>query len=211
MKKNFYSAMAVTVLLVTVGMITGCIDSYVDGVKVNGEYNFLAPSQTIEAPREPEVRWVDDAISELDHSSDVYPSAVKPTKEDWVYVDEDYKIGASDILDLSIEDLRLEGMDTLLRRQVSDSGYLDLPQLDDRIKAEDLTQMELVDAVKKAYDKAGILRDPTVSVTILERRQQTFSVLGAALRPGTYNLVRRDMRLLDALALAGGISQSNID
>jgi polysaccharide biosynthesis/export protein len=210
-KKTIFAMGMVACLLVAGTMMTGCKELKYQGQTITGEDSFLSPSHMIKAPREPELRWVDDHVTELDRSSDVYPGSVTPAKGDWQYVDEDYEIGASDILDANILDLYAEGMETPLRRQVSDSGYIDLPQLKSRIKAEGLTQMELVDAIKKAYSDAGILRDPTISVTILERRQQTFSVLGAAMRPGTYNLVRRNMRLLDALALSGGVSQSNIN
>ncbi|MDY6914239.1 MAG: SLBB domain-containing protein, partial [Planctomycetota bacterium] len=61
----------------------------------------------------------------------------------------------------------------------------------------------------QAYNP-DILRDPVVSITIAAQRQSTFSILGAVAQPGTYNIVRKDMRLLETLALAGGVTQTNI-
>jgi protein involved in polysaccharide export with SLBB domain len=72
-----------------------------------------------------------------------------------------------------------------------------------------LAAEEFKELIIDAYSPE-ILRDPTVSVTIAAQRQNTFSILGAVNRPGTYNVLRKDMRLLEALAMAGGISQSNI-
>ncbi|MCD4824681.1 MAG: SLBB domain-containing protein [Phycisphaerae bacterium] len=175
------------------------------------QYRFLQPDKPIAKPDQAEVSWIIDTMSDLDKSSDLFPNSVKPGPQDWIYGDVDYVIGATDVLDISVLDLYAEGLETLLRREVSDSGYIDLPQLKKRIKAEGQTQIQLTKSIEKTYQEHGILKEPVISVTIAARRQQMFSILGSVMRPGTYNLVRRDMRLLEALALAGGIAQSNID
>ena len=46
-------------------------------------------------------------------------------------------------------------------------------------------------------------------MTLTARRQNLFSVLGGVARPGAYEVVRKDMRLLEALAQAGGRTQVN--
>ena len=48
---------------------------------------------------------------------------------------------------------------------------------------------------------------PQVSVTVLQSRNRVFSALGLGTvsRPGTYNIIGSDFRVLDALALAGDI------
>jgi len=50
-----------------------------------------------------------------------------------------------------------------------------------------------------------VLQDPHVSVTIKEYRSHPINVLGAVVRPGTYQL-KHFMRLIDVLSLAGGFT-----
>jgi polysaccharide export outer membrane protein len=197
------------IILMGVVTLAGCEDA--ESFFKTGEFRFLSPEKVIARPADSQVSMIIDSMSELDKSSDVYPNAVRPGAADWEYFDTDYNIGPGDYLDISILDLYADGMETLLRREVSDSGYIDLPQLKERIKAEGMDQTQLTKAIEQAYQEVGILRDPVISVTILQRRQQTFCVLGSVVRPGTYNIVRRDMRLMEALALAGGIAQSSIE
>jgi len=197
----------VTVVLAAVwlGLLSGC-----DAPLVIGEYRFLQPDKPIAKPDQAQVNWIIQDMGELDKADEVYPNATKPGPQDWVYADEDYMIAPMDDLSISIMDLYAEGMETTLPRRVSDSGYIDLPQLDSRIFATGLTSMELTEAIKQAYSK-DILRDPQVSVTVVVRRQQTFSLLGAIGRPGAYPFPRKDMRLLDALAMASGVTQPDIE
>ncbi|MCP4379423.1 MAG: hypothetical protein GY794_25035, partial [bacterium] len=60
------------------------------------------------------------------------------------------------------------------------------------------------------YVSGSILKSPTVAVTVAARRQRVCSVLGAVTAPGTYQIDRNDMRLLNILAAARGITQQNI-
>ena len=92
-----------------------------------------------------------------------------------------------------------------MRREVTDAGNIDLPLLPERIKAQGRTQEQLKQAIMAAYKDHRVLNDPVVSVSVVFRRQNLFTVLGAVLRSGTYNIVRKDMRLLEALGLAGDV------
>jgi len=174
------------------------------------EYRFLQPDKAINKPDETNVSWIVDSMTELDKTEDMFPNAVRPGPQDWIYKDEDYRLAATDVVDISIFDLYAEGLETQLRRVVSDSGYIDMPLLKQRIKAEGFTAVELTEVLKEAYSP-NVLRDPQLSVIVAARRMQTFSILGAVQRSGTYNLTRPDMRLLDALALAGGIYRQDLE
>lgn len=189
-------------------LVAGC-QQVQDALKTD-RTRFLAPHKVVKAPQRPSVYPILPSLSEADPSIEVLPGATFPGPQDWTYSDEDYVIGPTDILDISVLDLFSDGLETVLRREVSASGYIDLPQLRSRIRAEGRTAEELKETVRQAYIDAEVLRDPTVSVTIAARRQNTFAILGAIARPGTYSIARADMRLLDALALAGDVSQTNI-
>lgn len=176
-----------------------------------GKGRFLSPDKPILQPDEAQVNWIIQSMGELDKTEELYPDATRPGPEDWMYVDSDYVIGPTDVLSISVQDLYYEGVETTLEREVSNSGFIDLPLLKDRIKAEGMTSMDLTGAIEQAYSPAVIKDTPIITVTVLVRRKQMFSVLGAVGRPGTYQLTRPDMRVLEALAICGGISQPNIE
>ena len=171
---------------------------------------FLSPDKVIAPVPGSPINPILSSIGPTDRSQEVLPNATFPREGDWSYTDEDYIIGPTDIVDISILDLFNEGFETVLRRQVSDSGYIDLPMLSDRVKADGYTKDELTQVIINKYNP-DILRNPTVSVTIAAQRQNTFSAIGAIARPGTYSILRKDMRLLEAMALAGGVTQVNIN
>ncbi len=175
-----------------------------------GKYRFLQPDKPIAKPDQAQVNWIIQNMGELDKSDEIYPNATKPGPQDWVYVDEDYIIAPMDDLSISIMDLYAEGMETTLPRKVSDSGYIDLPNIEKRVMAAGLTGQQLTEEIKRVYSE-NVLRNPQVSVAVVVRRQQTFSMLGAVNRPGAYPFPRTDLRMLDAIAMAGGIYQPDIE
>ena len=184
--------------------LTGC--ELLDGFKTDSS-RFLSPHQPIKAPDRPLISPIRSSVSVADETQDIIPAAVAPTAEDFMFTEVDYIIGPTDVLDITILDLYAPGGESVLRREVSDSGYIDLPLLPERVYADGLTQEELRLAIAQAYQQANILRQAQVTIAIAARRQNTFSVLGAVQRTGTYNILRRDMRLLEALALAGDVTQ----
>jgi protein involved in polysaccharide export with SLBB domain len=187
-------------------VIAGCDPN---GPFKTGKNRFFAPNHVVDAPEDVELNVIRVSLTEMDPSTTLYSNARRPKPMDWVYSDTDYRIGARDYLEISVLDLYSTGLETVLRREVTASGYIKMPLVDQPIKAEGLDATELTAAIEAAYAD-DVLKDPVVSVTIQNRRQQTFSVLGGVLRPGTYNITRADMRLLDAMALTGGLSQEQI-
>ncbi len=186
----------------------GCTEGAREFFKTDSS-RFLSPEKVVDSPDRSPINYIMPNVSLADQSQELVPNATFPREEDWVYSDKDYVIGPRDVLDISIMDLFQAGLETVLRRQVSESGYIDLPLLPERIVAEGFTKNELSEVIADAYSP-DILRDPTVSVTLVTRQQNTFSILGAVQRPNTYNILRKDMRVLEAVATAGGITQSNI-
>jgi len=168
----------------------------------------LDPSKPIQAPESSPINPILSSVGYADTHEELPPNATFPDRADLDYTDEDYVIGPTDILDVSILDLLAEGVETTLRREVENSGFIDLPLIE-RVMASGKTKEQLRDAIADAYSP-NILRNPIVSVTLMARRQSTFSILGAIARPGTYNVLRKDMRLMEALAMGGGVTRANL-
>jgi len=200
----------ITISLVAAMLLCGCEGMSEKWGKAleTSKYRFLDSSKVI-VPQEDAVRPIYSNSGDADITEELPPNATPPTPEDLTYSDRDYIIGPTDVLDISVLDLLENGIETVLRRQVSTSGNIDLPLLPRRIKASGQNKDQLTEAIKAAYAK-DILRNPVVAVTIAAKRQSTYSILGAVAGPGTYQIERRDMRLLNALAAARGITQDNI-
>jgi polysaccharide biosynthesis/export protein len=111
----------------------------------------------------------------------------------------DYKIGADDVLTVSVADAPEYGG----KLRVTDSGSIDIPGVPTPIHAEGESPFELARLIRQALIDAKQLRDPRVSVYVDEYHGRTITVLGAVSKPAVYPLQKRTS-LLEALSLAGG-------
>ena len=112
---------------------------------------------------------------------------------------EDYKIGPSDVLTVSVTDAPEFGG----KFRVSESGTIEVPGVPSPIQAEGQTTAELARAIRQALIDAKQLRDPQIGVFVSEYHGRTITVLGAVNKPAEYPLERRTT-VLEALSLAGG-------
>jgi protein involved in polysaccharide export with SLBB domain len=198
-----------TVLCLTAALLCGGCKEVGDFFKTDAT-RFFSPDKVVAAPERPAINPILPSVGMGDQHEELVPNATFPRPGDWSYKEEDYVLGPTDIVDIAVMDLFQPGAETVLRRQVSDTGYIDLPLLPSMVRAKGLNKEQLKAAIADEYRKADVLREAIVSVTILAFRQSTFSILGAIGRPGTYAVTRKDMRLLEALAAAGGLSQASI-
>lgn len=173
-------------------------------------HRFLGPEKVVRPPTTGQpINPIYTSIGPADSSQELVPNATFPREGDWEYVDSDYVLGATDVVNITILDLFYEGVETPLQRTVSTSGHISLPLLETRIRAEGLTIEQLRNAVVEAY-RPDVLLNPIVSVTTALERRSVFSIMGAVARPSQYPVTRKDMRLLEAIAMSGDIIQSNI-
>ena len=175
-----------------------------------GWWNWFDPSKQVRTPDRATVNPIFSQVGPTDQDQQLVPNATMPKPEDLVYVEEDYILGPSDILNVEILDLFQEGVPMMLPRQVSQSGHISLPLLTEQIKAAGLTSDELVEAIKKAY-QPDVLREAVVSVTVTGPQQNTYSILGAVARAGPFPILRKRFTLLEALAAAGDVTQLGIE
>jgi polysaccharide biosynthesis/export protein len=87
--------------------------------------------------------------------------------------------------------------------RLDEDGYIRLP-LVGRIKAGGLTVEQLSGKIRERLDP--IIRDPEVSIDLMELKSHPVSVLGAVKTPGVYQ-IQGKKRLLEVLSAAGGVDQ----
>jgi protein involved in polysaccharide export with SLBB domain/beta-lactamase regulating signal transducer with metallopeptidase domain len=129
------------------------------------------------------------------------PTPILP--EDLNVVVEDYRIAPGDLLFVTIADLQGPGIDTVKKLRASETGNISLPYVDG-VKVAMLTTAEAEKLIRKSFQDKHIMANPQVSVQVDQATGRNFSMLGQVDRPGQYQIVQPDFRVLDALATAGG-------
>lgn len=111
--------------------------------------------------------------------------------------EENYRIGFQDALEIRVA--RHEELTQRVR--VNSNGKILLPRINQPISAICRTEMELKTDIETLYK--SYLKNPFVSVNVIEYRSQSAGIFGAVEKPGSFNLNRK-MRLLELLSYAGG-------
>lgn len=142
---------------------------------------------------------LDTGYSEETDARFAQSTPVKPG--DLVATEADYVINPNDLLQISITDLVAPGVETYKTQRVTQSGNVSLPYIG-QLKAAGLTEAQFEEAVSQAYRDKNIIQNANVSVTTVESRGRTFSILGSVNAPGQYVILQSDFRLLDAMVLA---------
>jgi polysaccharide export outer membrane protein len=116
--------------------------------------------------------------------------------------DQDYRIGARDVIEIRVDDAPELSVTT----SVNADGTFLMPYLK-RVKAisktpEELSR-EIADGLRGRY-----LKDPNVIVSVKQFYSRSFFILGAVKKPGVYQIEGRP-QLLRLITLAGGPAESH--
>jgi Periplasmic protein involved in polysaccharide export len=124
-------------------------------------------------------------------------------------------IGVGDSLIVNIWEASADGLfSTTERKQVSlnvnvdESGMIFIPYAG-QIKAGGKRVEELRRAIEKALD--GKAAHPQVQVLMQENSSNSVVVMGDAAKPGQYTIPTRGMRLMEAIARAGGTREATFE
>jgi len=112
---------------------------------------------------------------------------------------EDYRLGAGDLVKISVFDHDELGIDA----RVGQSGNITFPLIG-QVQVAGLSTRDAELLLARRLAEGGFLRQPQVSVLVSEYQSQKVSVMGQVAKPGQYPL-DASKRVLDALALAGGV------
>lgn len=111
-------------------------------------------------------------------------------------------VGPNDLIAVSVYDA--PELSRTIR--VGSDGFIRLPMLTQRIKAEGLYPVDLESAIGLAIQDENILVNPFVTVTIAEYHSRPISVAGAVRAPVVFQ-AERPTTLLEALARAQGLRE----
>jgi polysaccharide export outer membrane protein len=112
--------------------------------------------------------------------------------------DTDYRLGSGDLVRVNVfGSPELSG-----EVRVSESGFITYP-LVGQVQVSGKSPAQVEAQLVSQFTEGGYLRNPQVSVLVVEYRSQKVSVLGHVTKPGQYPL-QSASRVLDVLAEAGG-------
>lgn len=118
----------------------------------------------------------------------------------------EYRLGSGDVVRISV----FQNPELTLETRVTEAGLISYPLLGNvRIGGQSVTAAEklLADGLRSG----NFVKNPQVTLVVMQVRGNQASVLGQVNRPGRYPLEVADMRLTDLLALAGGTAQGGTD
>lgn len=112
----------------------------------------------------------------------------------------DLPLGPGDLIEVSVFDVQELSS---FKLRISNSGNITLPLIG-TLPAGGLSAVELQRAIRGRLQEK-YMHDPQVSLFVHEHKSQRISVIGAVRTGGVFTLTSR-LRLADAIAMAGGLS-----
>lgn len=118
----------------------------------------------------------------------------------------EYRLGAGDVVRIVV----FQNPDLTLETRVSEAGVISYPLLGSvRVGGQTVSAAEK--AIADGLRSGNFVRQPQVTMVVLQVRGNQASVLGQVNRPGRFPLDVADMRLTDLVALAGGVAVGGAD
>lgn len=111
----------------------------------------------------------------------------------------DYQLGPGDLIVVKVYET--EDLDAEVR--VSSRGFVSLPLLNN-VDVYSLSAAEAEEKIENLY-KQKYLHDPHITIHIKEHVSKQITLVGAIVKPGTYDYVSQ-RRLLDVIAIASGLT-----
>lgn len=115
-------------------------------------------------------------------------------------------LGAGDTIRVTV----FQNPDLTTEVRISERGTIVFPLIGE-IALGGQTPMGAGSRIAAHLKQGNFMKDPQVSVSVIQVRSRQVSVLGNVLRPGRYALDETNLTLTDILALAGGISPGGAD
>lgn len=166
--------------------------------------SFFNPSVTGYWEHQPTSIPILERIDVIEQADDSWGQTSSPDAADLIPNDLTPRAVPGDVVTVSIFELQDAGSWSIVTRRVDAGGFLRVPELGD-IPSAGYTAQEIEDTLIGIL-KEDYLARPQVDVVIEQSGGFTYTVYGAVGGPGQYTLINPDLRLLDAMATAGGIN-----
>ena len=118
----------------------------------------------------------------------------------------EYRLGSGDVVRVNV----YQNPDLTLETRVTEAGLVSYPLLGS-IRIGGLTVTAAEKLIAEGLRSGNFVKQPQVTLVVLQVRGNQASVLGQVNRPGRYPIEVADMRLTDLLAMAGGTAGSGAD
>jgi protein involved in polysaccharide export with SLBB domain len=192
-----FTILYAALLLLFLGLFSGCGNKFFDPTQV-GRFRPV-----------PAVNVILDSLGVAEEAPVAWEGAEEPLPVDTMVTEADYTFRSGDVVGISIFELLQEGVQFTNSYVVTETGKISVPEVG-VLQAAGLTETQLEDRIRNILTP-NILKEPSVTVTLVRSQQRAFSVLGDGVPlPGRYFIPRYDFRLTDALATAGGPRQFNV-
>ena len=118
----------------------------------------------------------------------------------------EYRLGSGDVIRINV----YQNPDLTLETRVTEAGLVSYPLLGSiRLGGLSVTAAEKL--IADGLRSGNYVKQPQVTLVVLQVRGNQASVLGQVNRPGRYPIEVADMRLTDLLAMAGGTASNGAD
>ena len=118
----------------------------------------------------------------------------------------EYRLGSGDVIRINV----FQNPDLTLESRITEAGIVSYPLLGNvRLGGLSVTAAEKL--VSDGLRNGNFVKQPQVTIVVLQVRGNQASVLGQVNRPGRYPIEVADMRLSDMLATAGGAAPQGSD
>ena len=118
----------------------------------------------------------------------------------------EYRLGAGDVVRVNV----FQNPDLTLETRHTEAGVVSYPLLG-QVRLGGLTVTAAEKLIADGLRGGNFVRQPQVTIVVLQVRGNQVSVLGQVNRPGRYPIEIADMRLSDMVATAGGVSSTGAD
>lgn len=170
--------------------------------------SYLDPSVVGRWEHTPTIVPILERIGSIEREDEDYVDVTDVAPEDLIPLPTEFILGPGDTLEILIRDYFRTGVEERFPRVIDKRGFVDIPRLPP-VRLAGLTPTQARDVIRQAIVDAQILTEEAV-VTVIPAsiRQNTFSIFGAVVQPGSYFIPNADYRLLEALTAAGGFSET---
>lgn len=115
-------------------------------------------------------------------------------------------IGTGDTVRVTV----FQNPDLTTEARISERGTIVFPLIGE-VALSGQTPLTAGNLIAEQLKRGRFIKDPSVSVSVVQLRSRQVSVLGNVVRPGRFALDDVNMTLIDVLALAGGVSPDGAD